>query len=587
MTYRAPVEDIVFTLRHVAGLDRMIADGLAPDLEGGMAEAVLEEAGKFANDRIAPLNRIGDQTGSKLKDGAVTTPPGWKEAYRDWAEAGWNGLPAPVDFGGQGLPMLVQAACIEMWNSANMAFSLGPLLTAGAIEALDAHGSDTLKDIYLPKLVSGEWMGTMNLTEPQAGSDLAALRSRAEKQADGTYRIFGQKIYITYGEHDLTDNIIHLVLARLPDAPAGTRGISLFLVPKFLVNDDGSLGARNDVFCNGIEHKLGIHASPTCTMVYGDKGGAVGYLIGEENRGLACMFTMMNNARLGVALQGVAVAEAAFQKALSYARERKQGRAEGYEGTAPIIGHPDIRRTLLQMRGRTRAARAIAYMTAEAIDRSHRETDPAKREKASNRAALLTPIAKSYATDIGIEVSSLGVQVHGGMGYVEETGAAQFFRDARIAAIYEGTNGIQAIDLVTRKLPLAGGETVRDAIAAIRATVNDVKRRNDPAFGKLGERLDEAANALSQATDYMLAQLGSNMEAALAGATPYLKLFALAEGGAALAREALAAGEATAAERVAIARFYAKHDVNEAASLAREVIEGAESVPPADVVFGT
>lgn len=585
MTYRAPVADILITLRDVAGLDQMIADGLAPDLEGGMAEAVLEEAGKFATDRIAPLNRIGDQIGSQLKDGVITTPPGWKETYRDWAEAGWNGLPAPIDYGGQGLPMLVQAACIEMWNSANMAFALGPLLTAGAIEALDKHGSDHLKETYLPKLVSGEWMGTMNLTEPQAGSDLAALRSRAEKQPDGTYRIFGQKIYITYGEHDLTDNIVHLVLARLPDAPAGTRGISLFLVPKFLVNADGSLGARNDVFCNGIEHKLGIHASPTCTMVYGDKGGAIGYLIGEENRGLACMFTMMNNARLGVALQGVAIAEAAFQKALSYARERKQGRAAGYEGMAPIIAHPDIRRTLLQMRGRTRAARAIAYMTAEAIDRSHRETDPVKKEKAANRAALLTPIAKSYATDIGIEVSSLGVQVHGGMGYVEETGAAQFFRDARIAAIYEGTNGIQAIDLVTRKLTLAGGETVRDAIAAIRATVSEVKRRNDPAFGKLGERLAEAADALGQATDYMLAQLGSNMEAVLAGATPYLKLFALAEGGAALAREALAAGDNTVAERMAVARFYAKHDVNEAGALAREVIEGAESLPPADVVF--
>jgi butyryl-CoA dehydrogenase len=586
MTYRAPVEDIVFTLRHVAGLDRMIADGLAPELEGGMAEAVLSEAGKFANDRIAPLNRIGDQTGSKLKDGVVTTPPGWKQAYRDWAEAGWNGLPAPVDFGGQGLPMLVQAACIEMWNSANMAFSLGPLLTAGAIEALDVHGSDTLKDIYLPKLVSGEWMGTMNLTEPQAGSDLAALRSRAEKQPDGTYRIFGQKIYITYGEHDLTDNIVHLVLARLPDAPAGTRGISLFLVPKFLVNADGSLGARNDVFCNGIEHKLGIHASPTCTMVYGDKGGAIGYLIGEENRGLNCMFTMMNNARLGVALQGVAVAEAAFQKALSYARERKQGKAAGYEGTAPIIGHPDIRRTLLQMRGRTRAARAITYMTAEAIDRAHREIDPSKKQAAAERAALLTPIGKSYATDIGIEVSSLGVQVHGGMGYVEETGAAQFLRDARIAAIYEGTNGIQAIDLVTRKLSLSGGETVRAAIAGIRQTVAEVKRRNDPAFGKIGERLAEAADSLEQATHFMLAQLGSNMEAALAGATPYLKLFALAEGGAALAREALAAPDAVAAEKIAVARFYAKHDVNEAAAIAREVIDGSESVPPAEVVFG-
>ena len=585
MSYRAPIDDILHTLRHVAGLETMIADGLAPDLEGGMAEAVLEEAGKFANDRIAPLNRIGDQTGSKLHQGAVTTPPGWKETYRDWAEAGWNGLPAPADFGGQGLPMLVQAACIEMWNSANMAFALGPLLTAGAIEALDAHGSDALKSTYLPKLISGEWMGTMNLTEPQAGSDLAALRARAEKQADGTYRIFGQKIYITYGEHDLTDNICHLVLARLPDAPAGTRGISLFLVPKFLVNADGSLGARNDVFCNGLEHKLGIHASPTCTMVYGDQGGAIGYLIGEENRGLNCMFTMMNNARLGVALQGVAIAEAAFQKALSYARDRKQGKAPGYEGTAPIIGHADIRRILLQMRGRTRAARAIAYMTAEAIDRSHRETDATKKQKAAERAALLTPIAKSYATDIGIEVSSLGVQVHGGMGYVEETGAAQYFRDARIAAIYEGTNGIQAIDLVVRKLPLSGGETARSAIAAIRATAQEVKRRNDPAFGRTGDRLAEAADALERATDFMLAQLGSNMEAALAGATPYLKLFALAEGGAALAREALAITDGPQAERVAIARFYAEHDVNEAPSLAREVIEGAESVPPADLVF--
>ena len=586
MTYRAPVEDMVYTLRHVAGLDRMIEEGLAPELADGMAEAVLAEAGKFANERMAPLNRIGDQTGSKLKDGAVTTPPGWKDTYRDWAAAGWNGLPAPVDFGGQGLPMLVQAACIEMWNAANMAFALGPLLTAGAIEALDAHGSEALKALYLPKLVSGAWMGTMNLTEPQAGSDLAALRTRAERQADGTYRIFGQKIYITYGEHDLTDNILHLVLARLPDAPPGTRGISLFLVPKFLVNPDGSLGARNDVFCNGIEHKLGIHASPTCTMVYGDRGGAIGYLIGEENRGLACMFTMMNNARLGVALQGVAMAEAAFQKALSYARERKQGRAEGYEGTAPIIGHPDIRRTLLQMRGRTRAARAIAYMNAEAIDRANRETDPARKAQAAERAALLTPIAKSYATDIGIEVSSLGVQVHGGMGYVEETGAAQFFRDARIAAIYEGTNGIQAIDLVTRKVPLSGGETVRSAIAGIRETVRDVKRRNDPAFGKIAERLDEAADALDRATVFVLAQLGSNMEAALAAATPYLKLFALAEGGAALAREALAAQEGVAAEKIAVARYYAKHDVNEASALAREVIEGAESVPPAEIVFG-
>lgn len=394
MSYRAPVEDILATMRHVAGLDALVAEGLAPELEDGVTEAVLEEAAKFAGDILAPLNRVGDQHGSTLKDGVVTTPPGWKEAYHAWAGGGWNALPAPEAYGGQGLPQLVQAACTEMWNSAAFAFALGPLLTVGAIEAVHAHGSDHLKETYLAKLVSGEWMGTMNLTEPQAGSDLNALRCKAERAGDGTYRITGQKIFITYGEHEMTENIVHLVLARLPDAPAGTRGISLFLVPKYLVNADGSLGARNDVRCSGIEHKLGIHASPTCSMAYGDKGGAIGWLIGEENRGLACMFTMMNNARLNVAVQGVAIAERAYQQALAFAQERRQGAALDAPkgaGMSPIIVHPDIRRMLMDMRAKTQAARALALMLAVALDRSHREKDEGRRKAAAERAAILTP----------------------------------------------------------------------------------------------------------------------------------------------------------------------------------------------------
>src|SRR5712691_4994633 len=363
MTYRAPVSDIAFALKHAAGLKAALAEGLYGDLDEQTVDSVLEEAGRFASDVIAPLNTVGDKFGTPFKDGAVTTPPGWKEAYTAWAAAGWNGLAAPAQWGGQELPHAVNAACIEMWNSAALAFGLGPLLTMAGVDALVAHGSDELKRAYLPKLISGAWMGTMQLTEPQAGSDVGALRTRAERATDGSYRITGQKIFITYGEHDLTDNIIHFVLARLPDAPPGTKGISLFLIPKFLVNADGSLGARNDVRCPSIEHKLGIHGSPTCTLVYGDHGGAVGYLVGEENRGLACMFTMMNNARLAVALQGVGIAERATQQALGFARERKQGRAPGAAGTgaSPIIAHPDVRRMLLTMRALTKAARAICY----------------------------------------------------------------------------------------------------------------------------------------------------------------------------------------------------------------------------------
>ncbi|MEE1610253.1 acyl-CoA dehydrogenase [Microvirga sp. CF3016] len=580
MTYRAPVPDIVFTLRHVAGLDRAVADGVYGDLSADLAEAILEEAGRFANDVIAPLNREGDRHGATFRDGVVTTAPGWKQAYRAWTEAGWNALPGPVEYGGQGLPTLLNSACVEMWNSASMAFGIGPVLTMGAIEALSTHATDDLKSRYLDKLVSGEWTATMNLTEPQAGSDLAALRSRAEPAGDGTYRITGQKIFITYGEHDLTENIVHLVLARLPDAPAGTRGISLFLVPKFLPD-----GTRNDVRCHSIEHKLGIHASPTCTMIFGDDGGAVGWLVGEENRGLACMFTMMNNARLAVGLQGVAIAERAYQQALSYANERRQGRAIGAaEGMSPIAVHPDVQRNLLTMKALTAAARAICYMTAEAIDRAHLEEDPARRKKANERASLLTPVAKAFSTDIGMEVASIGVQVHGGMGFIEETGAAQHFRDARIAPIYEGTNGIQAIDLVTRKLPLAGGETVRAQIASMRATVARLLKEATPTFGATAPRLRDAIESLDRATSYLLKAVSSNAQGeALAGATPYLRLFALAQGGTALAEMALAAqGQAAAGDgdpahagRIALCRFFAENIAVGAKGLEETVMSGA------------
>ena len=592
MTYRAPVQDIVFTMRHVAGLDRAAADGIYGDLSADLAETILEEAGRFANDVIAPLNAEGDRHGATFKDGAVATAPGWKQAYRAWAEAGWNALPGPVEYGGQGLPTLLNSACVEMWNSASMAFGIGPVLTMGAIEAMIRHASDELRIRYLDKLVSGEWTATMNLTEPQAGSDLAAIRSRAERAGDGTYRITGQKIFITYGEHDLTDNIVHLVLARLPDAPAGTRGISLFLVPKFLPD-----GTRNDVRCHSIEHKLGIHASPTCTMIFGDHGGAVGWLIGEENRGLACMFTMMNNARLAVGLQGVAIAERAYQQALAYANERRQGRAIGAaDGMSPIVAHPDVQRSLLTMKALTAAARAICYMTAEAIDRAHLEEDSSRRKKANERASLLTPVAKAFSTDIGVEVASLGVQVHGGMGYVEETGAAQHLRDARIAPIYEGTNGIQAIDLVTRKLPLAGGETVRAQIASMRAVVARLLKENTPAFGATAPRLRDAIESLDRATSHLLQAVSSNAQGeALAGATPYLRLFALAQGGAALAEMALAANAMSAsgdrdpahAGRIALCRFFAENIAIGAKGLEDTVLGGAGFLQDANLALAS
>ena len=577
MAYQAPVADIAFTLKHAAGFAAARADGIY-EVDDGLLEAVLAEAGRFASDVIAPLNRIGDRHGTPYHDGNVTTPPGWKDAYRAWAAAGWNGLAAPLDWGGQGLPHAINAACCEMWNSASMAFAIGPGLTMAAINTLAKHGTAALQKTYLAKLVSGEWTGTMQLTEPQAGSDVGALRTKATRAADGTYRISGEKIFTTYGEHDLTDNIIHLVLARLPDAPAGTKGISLFLVPKFMVNADGSLGARNDVRAQSVEHKLGIHGSPTCTMVYGDKGGAVGFLIGEEHKGMACMFTMMNEARLLVGLQGVAIAETATQQALAYARERRQGRTDGMPDTESslIIVHPDVQRMLLSMRALTRAARAICYSTAVAIDRAAKGADQDKRKAAHARASLLTPVAKAFSTDIGTEVASLGVQVHGGMGYVEQTGAAQHYRDARIAQIYEGTNGIQAIDLVTRKLPLS--DAVADHLASLRRSVEAVMAANEPGFGATGHRLAEAVGSLSRATAWLVGRLDTAPEAALAGATPYLRLFALATGGCLLADEALAArrGDTNDGQaRTALARFFAEHHAIECRGIERSVVEGA------------
>jgi acyl-CoA dehydrogenase len=577
--YRAPVADIAFTLKNSAGFTAAQAEGIYDDLADDLLKAVLEEAGKFASDVIAPLNRIGDQQGTHFKDGKITMPPGWKEAYTSWAAAGWNGLAGPTQWGGQGLPWAVNAACVEIWNSASAAFAVGPTLTMAGIDALAAHGSEELKRIYLAKLISGEWTGTMQLTEPQAGSDVGLLRTRAER-ANGAYKLTGQKIFITYGEHDLTDNIIHFVLARLPDAPPGTKGISLFLVPKFLVNDDGSLGARNDVRAHSIEHKMGIHGSPTCTMVFGGNGGALGFLVGEENRGMVCMFTMMNDARLAIGLQGMAIAEAATQHAVAFARERKQGRTPGMPANqaAPIIVQPDVKRMLMTMRALTNAARAICYATAVALDRSHRAKDAAVRQAAHDRASLLTPVAKAFATDVGSEVSSLGIQVHGGMGYIEETGAAQYYRDARIAQIYEGTNGIQAIDLVTRKLPQSGGAAVRAYLAELWETVAEVEASNDPAFGATGGALRQAVEALGKTTQWLLDKIEHDPETALAGATPYLRLFATAAGGCMLARDALAAKRAGTPGATALARFFATNIATGAAGLATSVTEGASAL---------
>jgi acyl-CoA dehydrogenase len=576
MSYRAPLDDILFAMRLAAG-GAFDESGIYADLAGGVAEATLIEAAKFAQERLLPLDKIGDRVGATFSNGAVTTAPGWREAYAQWREGGWNSLAASADYGGLGLPLLLNAALTEIWNAANMSFALCPLLGFGAIEAVETHASDALKKTYLGKMISGEWTATMNLTEPQAGSDLSNMRTRAEPQGDGSYRIFGQKIFITYGEHDLTDNIVHLVLARAPNAPAGSRGISLFLVPKFLPET----GARNDVRCAGIEHKLGVRGSPTCTMIYGDSGGATGILIGEENKGLACMFTMMNNARIAVGMQGVALAERATQEAIRYAQERKQGRVPGAKEQCAIIEHPDVARMLLTMAALTGAARAICFETVAAQDRARRETDSAQAKEAQDRAGLLTPLAKAFSSDIGNEAASLGVQVFGGMGFIEETGMAQIMRDVRIAAIYEGTNGIQAIDLVTRKLKLAGGEPLRREIDDMRAIIKELSLENEAAFNVMAERSGEAVDAFEDASSHLAQALEAEPPQALAGAVPYLRLFGLARGVTLLGKGALHArriDDAGAARRIAIARFFADNLAVAAPGLARSVAAGAESV---------
>jgi acyl-CoA dehydrogenase len=597
MTYRAPINDMLLALNHGAGLQAAVQAGHYGDFDADITAAVLEEAGRFASDVLAPLNRVGDEHGIKLDDGKVTTAPGWPDAYQRWAAAGWNAVSGAEAFGGQGLPLAINAACTEIWSASNIAFGLCPLLTLSAIEALDAHGSAELKKIYLQKLVSGEWTGTMQLTEPQAGSDVGALRTRAEPAGDGSYRIKGTKIFITYGDHDMTDNIVHFVLARLPDAPAGTKGISLFLIPKFLVNADGSLAARNDIYVSGVEHKLGMHASPTCTMTMGDHGGAIGYLIGEENKGMLCMFTMMNQARLGVGLEGVGIADRAYQQALAFAQERRQGRAIGTtsdkasdqpgNGSDPIIVHPDVKRMLMQMRALTAAARTICYATAVALDISARAKDAKIRSDAAARGALLTPIAKAFSTDIGNEVASLGVQIHGGMGFIEETGAAQHLRDARITPIYEGTNGIQSIDLVTRKLAANGGASVWALLDELSGIVKRVEASNDPAFGTAGAKLRDALGSLDRTSRWLLERVTSAPNDALAGATPYLRLFGSTLGGCMLAGEALAARDVAGDPQryVTLARFFAENISVQAGALERTVIDSAEAVNGADAVL--
>ncbi|HMT79862.1 MAG TPA: acyl-CoA dehydrogenase [Azonexus sp.] len=576
--YRAPIEDMRFVMDELADLPGIARLPGFEEATPDMADAILEEAAKFTGEVLAPLNAIGDREGCRWQDGAVSTPPGWKEAYRQYCEGGWNGIACSPAFGGQGLPGALAVAVKEMVCSANLAFSVCPLLTTGAIEALMTCASDHLIEIYLAKMISGEWTGTMNLTEPQAGSDLALLRSRAEPKADGTYRIFGQKIFISYGEHDMADNIVHLVLARLPDAPPGVKGISLFLVPKFHVNADGSLGARNDVACASIEHKLGIHGSPTCVMAFGVQGGAVGHLLGKANRGLEYMFVMMNEARHGVGLQGVALGERAYQHALAYAAERKQGRdAVTGEALVTIDRHPDVKRMLMLMKTRVEAARALAYYTAGLLDRAHAETDAGVRQQQLFMAEFLIPLVKGGSTEMGIDVTSLGIQIHGGMGFIEETGAARFWRDARITTIYEGTTGIQANDLIFRKLMRDGGATAQRLFVEIDATVAALQQDPAPSLQLVGQRLQEGLAQWRKVTERVLLVVKNQPEGVLTAAVPYLSLAATISNGWMMGRAALAAGKRLAGGDKASdfligkchsARFFADHVLPQAVAFA-------------------
>jgi 3-(methylthio)propanoyl-CoA dehydrogenase len=586
--YVPPLRDIRFVLEHIVDLAGLSALEPFRHADPDVVFGVLEEGGRFMAEVLAPLNRVGDVEGSQLdQSGNVVTPTGFKSAYRRYVDAGWGAVPFAPEFGGGGFPWLITIVLQEMLTSANMAFSLCPLLTQGAIDMLAHHGSPEQQATYLEKMVTGEWTGTMNLTEPEAGSDVGALRTRAVPADDGSWRITGTKIFITYGEHDLTDQIVHLVLARVPDAPPGTRGISCFIVPKYLVNQDGSLGARNDVRCVSIEHKLGIHGSPTCVMSYGDEGGAVGYLIGEANQGMRYMFTMMNNARLSVGLEGLAVAERAYQAAAANAWQRRQGRAVGSHEAQPslIVEHPDVRRMLLTMKAYIEAMRCLLYLNAESVDLARHHGDPDVRQARQELVELLTPISKAWSTDLGVELSSIAVQVFGGMGYVEETGVAQYFRDSRIAPIYEGTNGIQAIDLVMRKLPMRGGGVVKEQLAVMAAVVEELAGGGDD-LARIGVRLTEAIAALQEASDWLLGRVAAEPNDALAGATPYLRMFGLVVGGWLMARSALAAkqllddgsSDQWLIEKVATARFYAEQLLPQACGLLPAATAGASGL---------
>jgi alkylation response protein AidB-like acyl-CoA dehydrogenase len=586
--YAAPLADMRFALNEVVGLADIAAlpgcEQAAPDL----VDQVLDQAAKLAGDVIAPLNAVGDRERSRLENGVVRTPKGFTDAYRSYVEGGWNSLPFDPAYGGQGLPQVVATAVLEMWTSANLSFSLCPMLNVGAVELLQAHGSPEQKRLYLQRMISGEWTGTMNLTEPQAGSDVGALRTRAVKAGDH-YEITGQKIFITYGDHDMAANIVHMVLARLPDAPPGTSGISLFIVPKRLVNSDGSLGAHNDLRCVSLEHKLGIHGSPTCVMAYGDRGGAVGYLVGEPNRGMEYMFTMMNNARLNVGLQGVAIAERAYQQARDFARQRVQGRPAGIkaDGPLPIVHHTDVRRMLLDMRSATEAARTLTYTVAAGIDRARHHPDADERERQQRRVDLLIPVVKAWCTDLGVEVASTGVQVHGGMGYVEETGAAQHLRDARIAPIYEGTNGIQANDLVARKLGRDGGAAAQDFIAEMRVLDGELAAAPGDDLAEIRRQLSTGLEALGTATAWMAETVATDTPRALAGSVPYLRMLGTTTAGWLLAKGALAAQRALAERnsqgafleaKLVIARFFAEHRLAGVPGILPAVTGGASVV---------
>ncbi|MBG9387523.1 acyl-CoA dehydrogenase [Caenimonas aquaedulcis] len=588
MTYKAPLKDMLFDIAHLANIGEIAKMPGFEEAGFDTAQAVLEECARFNEGVVAPLNVEGDRNPSSWKDGKVTTTPGFKEAFRQYAEGGWQGLQHPQDFGGQGLPKTIGAACGEMINSANLSFALCPLLTDGAIEALITAGSDELKAIYLEKLVSGQWTGTMNLTEPQAGSDLALVRTRAEPQPDGSYKVFGTKIFITYGEHDMAENIVHLVLARVTGAPEGVKGISLFVVPKFMVGKDGAIGARNDVHCVSIEHKLGIKASPTAVLQFGDHGGAVGYLVGQENRGLEYMFIMMNAARYAVGVQGIAIAERAYQKAVEYAKDRVQSRpVDGsMSASAPIIHHPDVKRMLMTMRASTEGCRALATVAASAYDAAHHHPDKEVRQQNQAFYEFMVPLVKGYSTEMSLEVTSLGVQVHGGMGFIEETGAAQYYRDAKILTIYEGTTAIQANDLVGRKTARDGGQTAKAIAAQVEKTEKELAKRDSVAAKAVHKRLVAARTAFVEVIDFVAGNTKASPNAVFAGSVPYLMLAGNLMAGWQLARSLLVAEDLLAKgedgafmqAKIATARFYADHVLAKAPGIRDAIVEGADSV---------